>query len=297
MLDYKYLVFYKVAQNLSFTKASEELFITQPAVTKNIKALETTIGLPLLNRSGNTITLTVIGQTLLGYIKETIRLEENFLFEVNALKVEYSGKLKVGSSTTIAQYILPKTLAKFQEKFSQLELLLHVGNSKRIEEMVLNGEVNIGIVEGISHQNGLTYIPYLKDELVVIASTKSNIAKQDKLSLEGFCKTPLILREHGSGTLEVITKQLNQYDITLSDLQIQLQMGSTEGIKSYLDYAECAGIVSIQSVAKDLLNNRFKIIEVDQLQFNRQFSFVLPQGVTSGLPLLFMDFINRSDYF
>lgn len=296
MLDHKYLVFHKVTQNKSFTKAAEELYITQSAVTKSIKALEVIKGGPLLNRSGNSISLTDLGKVLLVYIEYVMKLEKSLSLDMNLLKAKMSGKLRIGASTTVAQYSLPKALAQFQKKFNDLELSLVVKNSRRIEDMVISGEVDLGIVEGISQQKGLTYSPYLKDELVIVASIRNPIAEQP-FSIEEFIKTPLVVREWGSGTLEVISKKLQDHRISLNDLNIQLNIGSTEGIKSYLDHSDCIGILSIQSIAKDLLYNRFKILEIENIQFFREFSFVLPQGVTSGLPLLFTDFVKQQDSF
>lgn len=292
MLDYKYLVFHKVIKNKSFTKAAEELYMTQSAATKNIKALEFIIGGPLLKRSGANFSLTNLGQLLLVYVENVIKLEQSLSVDINLLNSEASSKLRIGASTTVAQYSLPKALVKFQQKFSKLELSLVVENSKNIEDLVISGEVDLGIVEGISQQKGLVYLPYLKDELVVVTSTKNILAEQHKLSVDTFLKTPLVVREWGSGTLEVISKELRKHHISLSDLSIQLNIGSTEGIKSYLDYSDCIGILSIQSIAKDLLHDRFKILEIEEIQFVREFSFVLPQGVTSGLPVLFIDFVK-----
>ena len=108
--------------------------------------------------------------------------------------------------------------------------------------------------------------------------------------------TPLVMREHGSGTLDVIKKELSENNIKLSDLNIVMHMGSTESIKLFLDYSHTMGIVSVRSISKDLLTRRFRIIDIDGLEMKRQFMWVERQGQEKGLTEVFKEFVNRNNY-
>src|ERR1035437_5923923 len=145
MLDFRLKVFQCVAQNLSFTKASNQLFITQPAITKHIKELESEFEVKLFDRIGNKISLTQAGNILLSYTDHILSLHNEVKFELSQLKGNLEGNLRLGASTTIAQYVIPAALAKFNERFPEIKLSLLNGNTEFIEHKLLKNEIDIGI--------------------------------------------------------------------------------------------------------------------------------------------------------
>jgi len=291
MLDFRLQVFYTVAKRLNFTKASAELYISQPAVTKHIKELEAQFKVSLFERSGNKrILLTPAGEMLLQYAERLLEIYRELDYDMNLLVKQHSGVLRIGASTTVAQYIIPPILAQFHKKFKDIKVLLITGNTEEIELALLNKEVEFGIIEGISRNPQIRYEEYLNDELVLVSALNNPIIKKDVIKPEELLTYPLLLREPGSGTLDVIAHALKPHNLKLSDLQIEMQLGGTESIKSYLLHSNCLAFLSIHSILKELKNNECRIIDVKGLTIERPFNFIQHYGQPSSLTELFIRF-------
>lgn len=290
MLNFRLRVFYSVATFSSFTKAAEEMFITQPAVTKNIKELESELGIRLFNRISNKITLTEAGKLLLHYTEHVLTLDKKFMFDLGVLKQKFSGDLKLGASTTIGQYVLPPILAKFKMEQPEMELSLLNDNTQRIETALIEKILDLGIVEGNSKNSQLKYIPFIKDEIVAIAHSSQPLFEKDEITLSEFKEIPLVLRELGSGSLEVITEKLRQKDVKLKDLNVVMHLGSTESIKTFLANSNSIGLISINAVSKEIANGEFKIIDIADFEIVRNFYFIHLHGVPSGFTEMFIQY-------
>lgn len=288
--DFRLKVFCCVAKNLSFTKASQELFISQPAISKHIQELETAYQVRLFERQRNKISLTPAGKLLLEHSECILGAYRKLEYEMHLLHNEYTGELRLGASTTISQYVLPPLLAQFIEKFPQVSLSLLNGNSRDIESALLQNHIELGLVEGVARLPNLKYTLFLQDELVAVVHTKSKFASLEEISLEDLYHIPLVLRERGSGTLDVFETALLQHNIKLSSLHVKMYLGSTESIKLFLDNADCMGIVSIRSINKEIYAGRFKVIDIKELKMCREFNFVQRQGPDGGLSQLFIQF-------
>lgn len=297
MFDFRLKVFSTVARRLSFTKAAEELLISQPAVTKHIKELENQFGLALFDRRGNKVLLSPAGEILLSHTTEIQNIYQKIEFDLNQLNSAFKGTLHVGSSTSITQYILPPLLARFHNIHQELKVELLSGNSEQIEQALLNKKIELGVIEGQSKRREINYTPFLRDEIVLVCGSKNSLAKKDEIKPEELKKIPLLLREPGSGTLEVTVDALKQKGIRLADLQVEMQLGSTEAIKSYLQYSDCMAFVSLHAILKELESGVLKIIEIKKLPIHRRFYFITPQGPEGGLPALLIQFLLRNRIF
>lgn len=297
MSDFRLKVFCCVARNLSYTKAAQELFISQPAITKHVQELETQYKVRLFERLGTRIALTDAGKLLFDRSEQILEDYNRLAYEMSLLQGEYTGELRLGASTTIAQYVLPPLLAQFTSKFPKVKVSMLNGNTRDIEQALQEHQIDLGFVEGISRQPNLKYTHFLDDELVAILRTggKGNLNLPEEISPEELEHLPLVLREHGSGTLDVIEQALLQHHIRLSSLNIVMYLGSTESIKRFLECADCLGIISIRSVTRELQAGKFRVIEIKDMPMYRELNFVQPQGQESGLPQTFIDFcqINR----
>ena len=280
-MDFRLKVFHSVATNLSFTKASKELFISQPAISKHIHELEVQYKTPLFDRVGSHIGLTHAGELLLSHTKQLLAAYRQMDFEMNLLTDNFAGELRLGASTTISQYVLPPVLASFIKKFPEIKVSLLNGNSRDIEQVLREGKITLGLVEGTAHQSTLHYTPFMRDELVVVAHTGSSLAAYDEISLKQLRTLPLVLRENGS--LDVVEAALAEHQVKLSQLNVVLQMGSTESIKLFLENSEVLGIVSIRAVTRELMSGRLKVIEVEGFRAERMFAFAEPQGQNGGV--------------
>lgn len=292
-MDFRLKVFHSVACNLSFTKASRELFISQPAISKHIHELEVQYKTPLFERTGSQIRLTRAGELLFSHTHSLLASYRQLDFEMNLLTNNFLGDLHLGVSTTISQYVLPPVLALFIKMFPDIHVSVLNGNSRDIELALRDGKITLGLVEGTTRQNTMHYIPFMKDELVVVTHVGSKLAAYDELTLEQLCTLPVVLRENGSGTLEVLEGTLAKHQIKLSQLNVLLQLGSTESIKLFLENSDALGILSIRAVTRELMAGRLKVIDIEGFKAERTFSFVEPQGQNSGMEESFMRFASQ----
>ncbi|MGA0559535.1 LysR substrate-binding domain-containing protein [Larkinella sp. VNQ87] len=293
MEDFRLKVFYTVARHRSFTKASAELFITQPAVTKHVKALEDTLGLRLFDRKGNSIVLTPPGEVLFRYAGQIFDLYQEALFELNSFKSQQKGSLRLGASTTIAQYLISPLLAAYYERYPTIQLSLLTGNTEMIEQAVSAKDIDLGIVEGKKHHAGLKYHDFLEDELVAVVHANSRYSRLKEITLEELTNLPLVLRERGSGTLEVLETALQERGIRPSSLTVVMHLGSSESIKSFLEHANCLSILSSRAIEKEVRTGQLKVVSIKDFRLPRTFSFVHLQGLPEGLAAGFMNYARR----
>lgn len=294
-MDFRLKVFYTVALRLNFTKAAQELYISQPAVSKHIQELEETYKTKLFERNGSKIALTPAGEILLKHTKNIFEIYREIDFDMSSFINERQGLLRLGASTTISQYIISPVLARFHQKQKDIKVNLLNGNTEQIENALINKEIEIGIVEGQSKNQSIKYIPFLKDELVLVCNTKNPLVKQNKILLEDLKSMKFVTRERGSGTLEVIEFALKQVDIKITDLQFEMQLGSTESIKSYLLNSDCFAFMSIHAVGKELKNNELIVLDVENLSIERYFYIITLLGKSDPLSELFVQ--NISSYY
>lgn len=291
-MDFRLNVFVEVARHLSFTKAARELFISQPAITKHIQELENIYKVQLFNRIGGKISLTPQGEIFLKHANEILAQYKLLANEMELVTEQFSGELKIGASTTIAQYLIAPLLADFIVRFPQVKVSLFTGNSEQIEDALENKKIDIGLVEGSRRSNHLKYSPLAKDELVLVTSSQNPIG--ESIAVTDIATLPLVLREVGSGTLEVIEKALLENGIKLSDLNILLHIGTTEGIKNFLKTSKNSyAIVSIISVLEELKNNDLKIVDIVGMEMLREFVFVTMQGGQNTRLERFMSFAAK----
>ncbi|MFT3823847.1 MAG: LysR family transcriptional regulator [Chitinophagaceae bacterium] len=296
VFDFRLQVFHTVAKRLNFTKAAAELFITQPAVTKHIHELEHTFQTKLFERNGTKIKLTAAGETLLQYTEQLFAVYRNMEFEMNNLTQRRGGKLRIGASTTVAQYVLPPVLAAFHKKFPEVQVTLTTRNTEETEQALQHKEIDLGIIEGHSKNTSFKYVEFVKDELVLVAGMHHPLTQKGVLKPESLKTIPLLLREPGSGTLEVLAHALKPLGIKISQLRNEMQLSSTESMKLYLQHSDSMAFLSRHAIAKELRYNECRIIEVKGLKVERSFNFILPHGQAEALPSLFMKFALHHNF-
>lgn len=296
MFDFRLKVFYKVAKLLNFTKATQELYITQPAVTKHIQEIESYFKTQLFERNGSKIKLTQTGIILLAHTEKIVDAYRDLEFEINTLTKQFNGTLKIGASTTIAQYVLPQLLAQFHEKFNDIKVSLVANNTEQIEIALQKNEIDLGIIEGKSKKSYLRYTKFVKDEIVLVANKENPFLKKQTITIDELKSIPLLFREQGSGTLEVIAYHLKPFGIKISDLNIEMRLGSSESMKNYLLHSNCMAFLSIHSVFRELKENKYTIIDIKDFAIERDFYFIQQQGQVEALPELFMKFSSHYNF-
>lgn len=277
-MDFRLKTFAAVARNRSFTRAASDLYISQPAVSRQISELERQYGVTLFLRNGNSIQLTKAGEVMLFHAEHILDRYRRLQFDLNLLTGNFSGELRLGASSTIAQYVLPPYLARFSSRFPEIRTSLVTGNTEQMEAALLGNTIDLALVEGEARRSGIRYLHFLRDELVLVTGTHSAYAARDSICPQELVSMPIVLRENGSGTLEVLERRLGELHIKLSALNVIMQLGSTESIKSFLANYDCVAFVSIQAVTRELLSDSLRVIDIEGLDLEREFAFATLQG-------------------
>ncbi len=279
MLAVAYDVFFEVASHLSFSKAAEVLYISQPAVSKQIKKLESDLGIALFERQGNTIKLTSSGENLLEYVRQAKSIEKRIQSDIDIIKNHQTakGELKIGASTTISLYVMPKILSSFRRKFPDVKLLLINRNSENILKALINQEIDIAIVEAHYKINAVHFQPFMRDEIIPVCSKHSHFAKSE-ISLEELKEIPISLRERGSGTHAIVKQNLEAHKLKMGSLNITARLGGTEALKNYLVEDNSIGFLSRLAVRNELQSGTLQEVKIKSLKINRKFEFVMRKG-------------------
>src|SRR5260370_24933655 len=277
MENFRLKVFRAVAANLNFRQAAEALYLTQPAVTLQIKALEEELGVSLFDRTENRVALTEAGRILLNHAKKVEALTAAARHELAQLVGEEEGDLSAGASTTISQYLLPKLIGEFQISNPKIRLSLLGANTEKIVRGVLDETLAIGLIEGPSLHRDLGEEPFVADEIVVVVPSKHEWVGQ-QIDVQQLSNAPLILREKGSGTRRVVEAALKAAGIQMKHARIAMELDSTEAIKSAVEAGLGVGFVSCRAIRKELKLDTLREVPISKLDIQRVFSIIYPRG-------------------
>jgi LysR family transcriptional regulator, transcriptional activator of the cysJI operon len=296
--NFRLRVFRAVAEEMSFRKAAEVLNLSQPAVSQHIHALEEEVGVRLFDRArgeghGSQISLTEAGRVLLGYAKTAAATMAEAQRALAALNNEAVGPLRLGASTTVAQYVLPRILGAFSREYPQVRLSLMSGNTEKIVEAVAEERVGLGIIEGPAMRRDVKTERLVEDEMVLIVSPSHAWAAKGAgaIAPAELTKVPLLLRERGSGSRRVVERALKKAGLPLRSLKVAMELDSTEAIISGVEAELGVGFVSRCAVGKVLRLGTVKVVGVKGLEILRDFSFVRLAGTElSGAAAAFQRF-------
>lgn len=219
------------AREKNITRAAEILCITQPAVTMQIKALEHTLGLKLIRKSGKDFQLTEVGGVLFAYTVRIFDIVEEMEHSLKGHTDLTKGSLTLGTTRSFARHLMPRLLSRFQERYPGVRLSLKVGSSQEIADGLVSFKYDLGIIGRLSYGGKLKAMPYTKEEFCVVTPSHHRFAKQETISLQDLQNEPIIIREPGSGSRYAILSLLRSHNITPSFL---VEAGSVEFIKEYV---------------------------------------------------------------
>lgn len=279
--NFRIHVFRVVAKHLNFSRAAEELLLTQPAVTQQIKALEAQVGVPLFDRGGRRIQLTPGGRALVPFAEKMKALSEEALSAIANAYGEQSGELSLGASQTIGQYVLPNLIASFRKTHPKVKVTAISGNTDAILDALLAGKIHVALIEGPEHRNDLHIEPFMEDHMVLVVPATHEWAGQD-VSLAMLQAEPLLMREFGSGSRRVIEQALAAGGVRVKELRISLELDSTEGLLSAVEAGLGVTLVSSWAVRNQLSLGTLKLAYVRNLKLSRKFSFAYPAGPEPG---------------
>ncbi|MFC9776915.1 selenium metabolism-associated LysR family transcriptional regulator [Paenibacillus chitinolyticus] len=289
-------IFYTVAEKGSFSHAAQALHMTQPAVTMQVQSLEDHFGIKLFHRSTKKIELTEAGRTLIPYARkcvELIRETENAMTGFTAMA---EGRLQLGASLTMGEYILPRLLGPFRKEYPNISVAMKVMNTTQILDEIFAHQLTFGLVEAPIQHPDVHTEAILSDELKLIVPAGHPLAEMETIRMEDVFRYPFVLREEGSGTRRVMEEELERTGIACSGMDIVMELGSTGAIKSAVEAGLGVSILSQSSVKHEVRLGILKIKEIEGVSFSRSFyaiylnSTLLPLSAVS-----FLNFMRRDD--
>ncbi len=282
-------VFASVFKNKSFSRASEELHLTQPTISDHIRALEEDLDCRLFDRLGRTIVPTKEAEVLFSHAMEIIEKANIIKEAIGQTKKEIKGELIIGASTIPGTYLMPHIMAQFQKRYPAISFQILVSDSRDIVEKVSRHELLMGAVGAKTTNTQINYIPFMDDELIVVSSP--SLIKKEDMTIRELIKFPIILREEGSGTRKETEKILESKGISFENIKIAGIFGSTDAVKQAVKAGLGVSILSRFSVTDELKHKILKEIKLIDLQMKRKFYIVTHKKRT--LPQAYKMFLEH----
>jgi len=295
-IDFRHLeTFCRIAGSKSFSKAADDLFLTQPTVSGHILALEHSLSLRLFDRTSRGVRLTKAGEVFLKYASKILSFRKDLLNALSEFSEGIRGDLSLGASTIPGEYLLPKLMGDFKREHAHLTISLKIADTKEIVQYVLQDSIEYGIIGAKLDHPSLHYEKYDEDEIIAVATSDHPLTRKKRVNLEEFLKEPWIIREEGSGTQIALEKALRKKGKSLKQFNVVMEMGSTssvkEGVKAKLGLAFISGRATEEEIRQGTLSR----IDVEGIgPISRQIYIVSHRGRTlSPIGMEFLRFLRR----
>lgn len=271
-MDYERLkTFIAVAEKKSFSEAAKILYVTQPTISAQIKGLEEEVGTKLFERTTKKVEMTQSAAILLKYAKKIIHLSDSAQKEILKFEDCMYGDLKIGCSFTIGEYVLPEFLKLFKGDYPLIQMSVDITNSNNIVSNIKDQFIDVGLIETPIDDDQIVVEPFMEDQLILIAAPGYFPDNEITISAGRLKDIPLIVREKGSGTRAVVNQYLRQTGITEDDLNLVMELGSTEAVKSTVSARLGVSIISKSAIKKELKLKLLKAYPIKDLSFYRHF--------------------------
>lgn len=267
-------VFEAVARHSSFTRAAEELFLTQPTVSMQVKQLAKAVGLPLFEQVGKQLYLTAAGQELYATCHDIFEKISQFEIVVADLKGLKQGGLRLSTITT-AKYVIPRLLGPFCQRYPGIDVSLTVTNHERVLENLLHNRDDLYIVSQTPEDIDVSFHPFLENPLVVLAQRSHPLAGEKNIPLQRLADEPFIMREPGSGTRKAVQNLFERHGISV---KVKLDLGSNEAIKQAIAGGLGISVLSRHTLALEGLNSQITVLDVQEFPIKRYWYVVYPTG-------------------
>jgi DNA-binding transcriptional LysR family regulator len=276
-------IFATVAECGSFSKAADELYISQPAVSKGVLELEHQLGTNLIDRSGRKATLTEAGSLLQQHARQIFALERSAETALEQLHGLQRGHLALGASQTTGTYLLPPIMGVFHRQYPGVQLSLDIGNTQQVVERLLKGVLDTAFVEGPVDEPGIVIQPWRVDKLVVIAAPDHPLVNQQPVSLARLLVEPFVTREPGSGTRAVMEQALRERN---AQIQIAMELGSNQAVKQAVSAGLGISVVSEATVIVALKAEMLAVLDVPEFVLTRTLTQISISGRPSSPALM-----------
>ena len=293
MADRRLQVFHAVARHGSFTRAAEALFMTQPAVTFQIKQLEEQFNTRLFDRGHGRVTLTSAGELVMAYAERILGLSEELESRVSELTDELSGILHLGTSTTIASYWLPQLLEGFKRRYPRVIPRVSVGNSQLIETRVMDRNLDVGLIEIITEQPTLDRRSAGRDELQLIVPPDHPLAGARSVRAEQLVSYPLLHREPGNAIRDLVDQFFAAAGIPFEDLNVAAELGSLSAVKHLAAQGFGVAIASAAAIRRAVEAGRLVGVPLSPRLYTPLEVILLKDKFRSRLVNTFADFVTE----
>jgi DNA-binding transcriptional LysR family regulator len=267
-------VFEATARHGSFTRAAEELFLTQPTVSMQVKQLTKAIGLPLFEQVGKRLYLTEAGQELFSTCQEIFGKLEQLEMKVADMKGMKQGRLKLAVITT-AKYFMPRLLGPFCQKYPGIDVSLIVTNHERVIDRLANNQDDLYVMSQLPENIDICAHPFLDNPLVMIARRDHPLVNEKHISLQRIAEETFIMREPGSGTRRAFQKLLDTHNLSV---KVRLELGSNEAIKQAIAGGLGLSVLSRHTLTMDTTTNELTCLNVEGFPIPRQWYVVYLSG-------------------
>jgi LysR family transcriptional regulator, low CO2-responsive transcriptional regulator len=286
--------FKTVADLNSFSLAAQKLRLSQPSVSYQVKALEEAIGLPLLDRLGRRVHLTEAGSVLYAYARRTLDVLDEASLALEEMRGIKRGNLRVGASTTVGIYLLPAALGAFKKLHPGLVISLEIGTRARVQEQVLLNELDLAVVGPALKDPDLAIIPFVSDELVVVAPASHKLAGRHGLALKDLQHEPFVMREAASGSRSELEKAARKAG---AKLDVAMELGSNGAIKHAVESGLGLAVISRYACALELSGRRLVELDVRGFPIRRDWHIVhLRRRKLPASVLAFIDFLKDTSW-
>jgi DNA-binding transcriptional LysR family regulator len=267
-------VFEAVARHSSFTRAAEELFLTQPTVSMQVKQLSKAVGLPLFEQVGKRLYLTEAGKQLYKTCQDIFDRLSQFEIAIADLKGLKQGSLRLSVVTT-AKYVIPRLLGPFCQRYPGIDVSLTVTNHEYLIENLVNNRDDLYILSQPPEDLDVVIHPFMENPLVVIAWRNHPLAQEKNIPLKRLAEEPFIMREPGSGTRKSVQKMFDEHGL---DVRVKLDLGSNEAIKQAIAGGLGISVLSLHTLALEGTNSQLTLLDVEGFPIQRHWYVVYPAG-------------------
>lgn len=276
--NFKLKVFRAVAELLNFRRAADELHLTQPAVTSQIRSLEESLGIALFDRIGRDTSLTPAGATLLEYVRKIDAITNDAIAALTPFGGQDAGELGIGASHTVAVYLLPRLLPKLLHNWPKLRVHIVGGSTNEVLHALTEHRVRVALIEAPAHRPDLKVEAFGEDELALIVRPNHRWAKKAQVRAAELVQEPILLREVGSGMRQFVEDYLERNGVLRQQLRTLVDFNSTEGIVAAVEAGLGIGFIPLMAMEKALRLGTVKAIRLDNGPIRRELSIVLLNG-------------------
>ncbi len=295
-IEFRHLeTFCRVADLKSFSKAADDLFLTQPTVSGHILSLEQSLALRLFDRASREVRLTKSGEVFREYASKLLSLRKNMLNALSEFSRGIRGELSLGSSTIPGEYLLPKLIGDFKKNHPSFVISLKIADTKEVIQYVLQDQVEFGVIGAKLNHPSLHYEKYEEDQIIVVAPSEHPLTRKKRVDLDELLKEPWIIREEGSGTRIAVERALRRKGRTLKQFNVVIEMGSTSSVKEGVKARLGLAFISGRATEGEVRQGSFSRIDVEDLEpISRQIYIVFHRRRTlSPMATEFLGFLKE----